>query len=254
MRERIIVMGGYGSGKSKAWCEVGAWYRRTNTPGKLYVIDTDNGAAEVSLDAYDNWEENTIVEVAWDFNEYTSAARKFREVGTKDDWLIVDMYDKVWDKAQAEYSRRVHGTEIDDWFIQYRADHDSGHPFSGDWGVHWTAINRLYQERWMSEVLRWPGHILVCTKAKDVQQPNKDGKGGDKPELRALMGKFPIKPGGQNDTAFSFHTILWLFEKQQGNWGVTTIRDREREQLTYQKLTNFVGDYLMGVAGWTIVT
>lgn len=240
-RERILLIGGWGVGKSTAAVAVAKM-----TEGQMYVIDTtyeaDRNFGDVKAEIHH-------VET-WD--EYMFSARMVRQEATSDDWLVVDRIDPVWDMAQAGFSEKAFGKNIEDYFVEAKKD-KSGHPFSGEYGINWSVIKRMYGA-FMTEVMRFPGHVLVTSKAEAVQQPNRDGSGGDSVEVRQVFQKFGVKPAGEKNLGFMFHTVLLLNEVRQGEWTFTTIRDRQREQVSGKKMTNFVTSYLMPLAGWKLST
>lgn len=249
-RERILVMGSWGSGKTQAWADIAKVSRETKSNAKFYVIDTDY-AAERSLQQYDGWESNVEVAVVETWDDYVKAGKEFRSKATSDDWLVIDMLDKAWPAVQASFVEKAFGVEIDEWFLSFKRDNKSGHALAGEYGTNWSVINKMYQG-FVQEMLRFPGHVIACAKADQVQQPNRDGKGGDSDEIRHAFGKFGLKPGGQKDTGFLFHTVLLLGEPQPGRWIYTTIRDRSREQMKAKEVKSFAMNYLVQVGGWKL--
>ena len=245
-RERILLMGGWGTGKSTAAVNIITMARKTQSDAVMYVVDTTY-EAERNFDGIEGVKIGTVE--SW--KDYMATIKKFRQEARKQDWLVVDRMDVVWDAAQAGYSEEAFGKEIDEWFVQFRKDGGAGHAFSGDYGTHWGTIKRMYGA-FVTELMRWPGHVLVTAKAEHVMEPSRDGKGGDSQEIRGLYGKYGVRPGGEKNLGFSFHTTLWLNEPKRGEWQFTTIRDRNREQVSNKKMEGFVVSYLVQVAGWKL--
>lgn len=245
-RERILLMGGWGTGKSTAAVDIITMARKTHSDAIMYVVDTTYEAAR-------NFHEVEGVEIyhveTWD--EYLAAIKEIRGKGRPQDWLVVDRIDVVWDMAQAGYSEAAFGKEIDEWFVQFRKDGGAGHAFSGDYGTHWGTIKRMYGA-FVTELMRFPGHAVVMAKAEPVMEPNREGKGGDSSEVRGVYGKYGVRPGGEKNLGFLFHTTLWLNEPRKGEWTFTTIRDRGRVQVVNKKMEGFTVSYLVGVAGWKL--
>lgn len=246
-RERILLMGGWGVGKSTAATTIARYAASTKSDARLYVLDTTYEAERNFMDNPGNVEIATVE--TWD--DYMKSIKAFRAKAKPTDWLVVDRIDMVWDQAQQGYSEKAFGKEIQDWFVEYRKDHTSGHAFSGDYGVNWVTIKRMHSA-FMTEVMRFPGNVLVCAKSENVVQPNRDGKGGDSPEVRAEFGRFGVRPAGEKNLGFMFHTVLLLSSPKQGEWVFTTIRDRMREQVKAKPMKDFVSSYLIGVAGWKL--
>lgn len=245
-KERILLMGPWGVGKSTAALNIAQTMEKTKGEGTLYVIDTTYegernfvGQANVRVNTVENWD------------EYIQAIRSVRETSGPNDWLVVDRIDPVWDQAQAGYSEKAFGKNIDDWFVEYKAAGKEGHAFSGEYGTNWVAIKRMYGA-FMSELMRFKGHVLATASVVNISEPNRDGKGGDSTELRAEFGKFGVRPAGEKNLGFMFHTVLLLSEPRPGQYVYSTVRDRRREQQKAREMTGFVTSYLIGVAGWKL--
>ena len=239
-RERILLIGGWGVGKSTAATEIAKNVER------MFVVDT-------TFEASRNFQGVDSVDIRHveDWDEYIQSVSDIRKVAQEQDWLVIDRIDPVWDMAQAGFSEKAFGKEIQDWFVEYKADQKTGHPFAGEYGINWAIIKRMYSA-FMTEVMRFPGHVLVTSKVEQVQQPSRDGQGGDAPEVRAVFSKFGVRPAGEKNLGFMFHTVLWLQEVRQGIWTYTTIRDRNREQVSGKEMRSFVTSYLVPVAGWRL--
>jgi AAA domain len=245
-RERVLLMGGWGVGKSNAAVSVAQYLRKTGSDALVYVIDTTYEAERNFIDC-----DNVRIYQVEEWDEYMKAVKDIREQSRPQDWLVIDRVDVVWEKAQSGYSEKVFGKEIDEWFIEYRKDNGAGHAFSGDYGANWVIIKRMHAA-FMTEVMRFKGNVIAASTAVPVSEPSRDGKGGDSKEVRAEFGKFGVRPGGEKNLGFMFHTVLLLAEPQPGTWVYTTIRDRNREQKKGQPMKDFVVSYLIGVAGWKL--
>lgn len=243
-------MGPWNAGKSRAWCSIGAWLRRTGAPGRLYVIDTDRAVdrmAEEWTDFYNNVESVD----AYEWSDYTDALRTFSKAATSDDWLVVDMIDQAWDAVQNHFVQEVFGKDASSFFLESRKAGDKGHPLAEGYGVNWNVINKLYAS-FMGGVIRWPGHVVCCTPVDSVQQPDRSGKGGDSRDVLDLYGPFGAKPRGQKALGFQFHTILLLNHRRDDKWAFTSIKDRGRDRPVNEQLNDFVMDYLVKVAKWEL--
>ena len=246
-REQILLIGSWGAGKSYAWLSTA----KRIPEAHFYILDTTFDAERmVEGESLTNV---TITHVdEWD--EWIEASEKYRTIATRDDWLVVDLVSDLWGAAQRAYSDKAFGKPIDDWFLSAKAEADAkdtnvGGIIAGSHGENWGMINKMYQRAIMS-ILRFPGHILAVAPAEQVSEPNQQGKGGDSIELRNLFNRFKLKPSGQKNLAFQFHTILLMREKSKDNWIMDTVRDRNRERLTNTTVTDFSLNYLMKVAGW----
>lgn len=248
--ERILAMGLYGSGKTHAWATIADWYRRTDTPGHFYVLDTDNTSLR-TLDGYTDWNKNvTRVDIA-DWRALTSQTGDWFGQAAPTDWLIVDSIDKPWSMVQDFFIEEQFGTDADAFFMQARKANAAGHPLASDYGSNWTVINKLYS-RWIGQVIRWPGHVYAATPAQQVAEPNNGGRGGDSREIRETFGRYGVRPTGQKALGFQFHTVLLLQSPSRDEWTLTSVKDRSRELQVAAPMFDFVASYLVPVAGWSV--
>lgn len=250
-RERILVYGSWSSGKSSAWLAIGLWIAKTNSTSKMYVVDTDRAWEAMDPGTLDG---TMVVRNSPEWTDIKTNTQELVAAGGRDDWLIVDLADKPWTKAQSDYWETVSGKDFDE-FLQ-EGSRTGNLDLAGDHGKHWGFINKKY-DTFSSALQRFPGHILVCTGASEVRQPNKSGKGGDSTELRQEYGRFGYRPTGQKDLAHLFHTVLFMQEKKVGEeWVMSTVKERgpigqpKRPYLKGQIVQDFVMSYLIPVAGW----
>jgi hypothetical protein len=246
-------MGPWNSGKTYSYCNVAAWHRRTNSGAKFYIIDTDNAVERVGEEFGDDFYDNVDLAVTVDWPIMREALDKALAAGGRDDFLCVDMIDKLWDKVQDHFIEQVWGKDADTFMLEYRQA-SSANPLNeeGGWGINWQVINKLYYRFMDDMVQRWPGHILCCTPAESLRQPTKDGKGGETAEVVRLYGKYNMKPVGQKKLGHFFHTILLTSESNDG-WKMTSLKDRGgREKFVNRPINDFTMDYLVGVAGWNL--
>lgn len=252
-RERILVFGFSGAGKSTTWMNVAEWMYKTKSESKMYVVDNDMAwQAGRPLDGH----LDDVVKV-WDvetWQEHREAVRAARGLAKRDDWLVVDMADKVWNVTQNAYWQMAYGKEIDEIFLDTKINDFN---LAGDYGQNWGAINKMYDAVW-GQVSRAPCHVLCVTGGDEVRKAGKSGKGGDAPEITKAFGKYGIKPTGQKRLAHDFHTLL-LAQETPSSYTLTTIKERnppdrvDRPNLTAEKVkSGFTMQYLVKIANWKI--
>ena len=241
-----MLIGPWGAGKSTAWAKINDWLRRTESPGKLYVVDTDRAAARVAPDLPDDQ-----VREVYEWDEYLEAVTHFRSIATPDDFLVVDLISKAWDEVQAYYVEEAFGKKASSFFLEAKKGGQDGSPLSGAYGSNWQVINKLYND-FITPVFRFPGHVLACSPADPVSQPDRQGKGGDSAEILDAFGRFGVKPAGQKMLGFQFLTVLLMNAPRQGHYTYTTIKDVNRPAQQNHPVTDFVMDYLKEVAGWSL--
>lgn len=254
-RERMLLMGGFGCGKSQAWCTVASWMRRTKSDAKVYVVDTDHSADRLSEGYGEEFWQNIVVEDVWDYEEVKAALEKFKAANpTREDWLVVDLADKMWSWSQDYYISEMFGKNAVTFYTEAKQAGTRGHALAGENGTNWQLINMHYGAL-MELIQRWPGHVMLCTPAEPVEQPNAAGKGGDDKDVRSLFGRAGVRPKGQKALGFQSHTVLWMIDssdRKEKRWSFTTIKDLHREHALNEPMKDFVLDYLVGRAGWVM--
>lgn len=238
-RERILAFGSYGAGKTYAWFQ---WARALK--GNVYVIDTDQTVipyleSEEFAEVGDRIEYEEPVE----WPEYIEAAKKFRKAMGPDDLFVLDMASEPWTAVQQYFSDQVYGKDLGDYWLDHMRDlaKDGGkgskNPFDGV--TDWQAIKKMYRH-FMALVVRMPGHVYLATGEKAVVS-HLDGA-----EVQRQYAKSNgFKPEGEKTLGHTAHTVL-RFNNQR----ITTVKDRQREDLKGVQFTDFSRDYLIKVAGW----
>lgn len=255
-RERILAFGTAGTGKSTALLEIA----RLCPTDQFYVADSEIFNYERLLaTAFVDVERvgNVHITACTEWPEWVEFVAKTNSVMGRDDWLVVDMMTPLWDAVQGWFIEKVHGTDIDEFFMEKRVmqqrARDSakskggevGKGFSaingedGDWQVINKQIFRLY-----NDMMKCPGHWYWCA------EQDKIGKDDDK-EVKAAYGAYGVKPKGQKKLPHVPMTSLWLTKSRVGAWAMTTIKDRGRVEVEDEPVRNFAREYLMGIAGWT---
>jgi hypothetical protein len=92
-------------------------------------------------------------------------------------------------------------------------------------------------------ILGSPAHVLLTAEQDSI------GDRDDK-KLQQLYGTYGVKPKGQKALGHTTHTVLWLKKNRTGEYALTTVKDRGRDDQEDMVIADFGKDYLMKVAGW----
>lgn len=253
-RERILIYGGPGAGKSYSWADISQWERRTDPEHKIFVVNTDLGRVDRMLDQFPDLGENVTWTDAEDFTEMYEAMKKYGEMGGRDDWLVLDMIDLLYDRCQDWFMEEAlaPGKSAPEFMMEYRKQSDAN-PMTetGGWGINWQIVKRWYRQA-MGFIHKFPGHAMVLTPADNVRMPDRNGKGGDAKDVISIFGAWGVKPAGEKRIGHSFPTVLLLAMPTKGKWIYNTVRDNNREEVKGKELTSFAQDYLVDVAGWKL--
>lgn len=255
-RERILVFGPSGSGKSSTWISVGDWVTRTHSTAKVRVVDTDHAYEAMSDPSYANTIDVYDAELA-EYPKWIDQLQSWRPHVQPDDWLVVDMIDQVRVAAEQHYWYTITGGDmLGEMYL--KAEVDANFDTVGPYGKHQGNVTKLYND-FMRVALGYPCHILAIAPAQQVMV-NKDGRALNKDDQEYV--KFSYKPSGHWRLPHVFHTILLAREipgDRGSQWNLTTVKERgpigkeKRAELkgeTVQATTGFVGTYLVKVAGW----
>jgi hypothetical protein len=263
-RERILGFGRSGSGKSSMWGAIGEWEADTGGGGKVWVADSDN-----AWDAM--WSENSEgvvqAERVRGYVEAVHWARGIRGKVKGDDWVVMDMADKVWSWSQEHYWQTVTGEDdllLGDVYVQDQLarkkaevvkgggkwEGDDGEAMAGAHGANWGVIYKYYHGL-LNMVLNLPCHVLFVAGAREIRPDTK-------PAIVAQYkgcGFYPAGPPNENELAHNFHSVIFCAETPR-DWVYTTVKERgpirqpSRRMMMGEKVEDFVVSYLMGVAGW----
>lgn len=259
-REKILLYGGFGSGKTYAALSVAKWAQKTGSDSHFYCLDTDDAIERMLDDPSFSDLENLDVHPATEWEDYLSFL-KVAKAAKRRDWIIVDLFCKAWAAIQDHYIDQVFGS-AESFFIQAQAEMQAridkakdlklkkklenlaqSSPLDGwrDWGT----INRAY--RYFTDRLfkATKANLICCAKGKALGDKESDG-------IRDLYGEFALKPAGQKDSGHDFHTVLFLKRTKTGLYQLSTAKDRSRTSLTAAKNKDLVKSYLLKVGGWEL--
>lgn len=227
------------------WLSIAQW-------GNLvYVGDTDDTwQASYDPDCADNVRATHIS----NYIEAVSWARKVRENVGRDDWVCLDMADKIWTWAQEHYHQQMSGDDefmLGDVYLENQKsleNHEVG--MGGAHGANWGVIYKYYHGL-LNMILNMPCHKLFVAGAREIR---KDTAAPIVAQYKAC-GFYPAGPPNENELAHNFHSILFCAEVP-GKWIYTSIKERgplgkpTRRLLKGEEVVDFTSTYLFGVAGW----
>lgn len=256
-RERILLYGGPGAGKTRAYLDIANQLQKSGSDAHMYVIDTDF-AVERMMTGFPDLENVTYAEVV-DYSEAMEAVTKFQTAIKPGDWMVCDLINVMWDYSQQHYTQEVYGVTLDEYFLERRAaaakKAKSKQSDEGFEGLDWQIIKPMYQAFSNRFFHRHRGHVLACAGAKGL---NRDGKWADSKELIDTFGAVGIRPEGEKRVAHQVHTALYLRKSNVGEFQFTTAKDRERETMlevglgTEDAPGSFAKKYLLSVAKWKL--
>jgi hypothetical protein len=245
--ERILMMGAFGTGKTSGWLQIAQWAQRTKSVSRFYVLDTDSGKAvqRMLLSPSSRFAglENVEVVECYGWEDYTKGLDGFLGKATERDWIVCDFVGTAWEAVQTFYVDQIYGSDMGQFFLDARANMRGGNPLDG-W-KDWSVVNRLFRGFADNLFLSNPAHVYVTAQAQTLRET-------DAKEVKAVFGAHGVRPVGQKNLAYQVHTVLLSQQATPDKWVLNTIKDRERPALVGAEYNDFVRDYLMPVAGWSL--
>lgn len=249
--ERILAFGDPGSGKTTNWLDIAKWSVRTSAPARFFVLDSDF-AVDRMLPSYPEITPYVSLHTGYDWTDYMAFQKFVLQHATPDDWVIVDFIGAAWAVVQTYYIEQVFHQDIGNYFLQARKDlaKDSKSLAALDGWVDWSVINPLYKQ-WVQPLL-FKGRYNVYATAQ-ADQLSSDKKPTEDAQTRSLLLRYGVKPKGQKELLYQFHTCLLTGrDPRSGARTITTIKDRERVEVSGQVVNSFTLDYLKAIGGWDL--
>jgi hypothetical protein len=249
-RERMLFTGGGGAGKTEAVLSIA----RRLSKGKMWVIDNDfSYAYERALETtYTDVRDEGRVEVievgdGWE-PLVEATARVMREGDHNDDWLVVDSASPTWDAVQGWYAQQVMGGSLAEYMVELRKNSADMKEFNKALAAdgRWQFINKEYFDKFYGVIRNWRGHLILTAEAAAIGRDESD-------EIKEVFGHLGYKPKGQGRLHHIGHTNLFFVKRGHDRWTVTTVKDRNRQEVERMDVKDFAMDYLRGIAGWKVV-
>ncbi len=254
-RERILGFGVGGVGKSTMTLSIARMLPNRH----FHVIDNDvSPSYNRALDSeFSDVKNVTVYETdPDDWEDGLSTVERVAPTVEYDDWFTFDSMTSPWSAVQSWFIEKLHGESDDEYFFRVRKEVEehnqraknssgmkelkSANPFEGF--MDWPAINKQYFKL-TKAIFRCRGHVILTAEMDKTGDKEDD-------EIKGLFGPYGVKPRGQKKLGHQTHTVLLMTKTRQGNWQMTTIKDRSRGEMLNQPFEDFGKDYLRGVAGW----
>lgn len=243
-RERLLVYGVEGTGKSKGLLDIA----RRVTDGKFYIMDNDLSYERLLYTGYlDVAERGNVVIENYDTTEwglYIPQINEWRKVAGRNDWLVLDSTTPTWSAVSSWYSDQLFGKDKAAHMLQLKKDSKSDREFHKAMSdsMNYTIINAEYFKLY-AVLARWPGHVYLTAEQDTIREEDEKG-------TRDVYGPIGFKPKGQKAIGHRTNTVLWMSRNRAGEWLMSTMKDRGREYMNKVVTTDFAADYLQGIAGW----
>lgn len=248
-RERILLYGEPGVGKSKQIIEIAKFLKATRSSSHIYVVDNDRSYK--LMVAANNVSDYVTVYEVYDYQDYIKAKLSIMPKLKPDDFYVCDLMSELWDTTQTYYTEQVFKGDMGAYFLTVALNPKQDTEFDG-W-TDWKVINKLYFDFAKPFVYASPCHVIATSSASPVvRKKNANAKVGDDKETVSVFGSVGYRPDGQKRLKHQFNTTIFMHKNPRGEFIMTSVKDRERELFSSKRVNNFAIDYLKGVAGWTM--
>lgn len=265
IKERIGVFGLPKIGKTHLYFTIAKWHHDLGSDAKFYGINTDESWQVL----YMNEEFCNLPNIIWDdeistFQQMLDATKRYHSVMRPQDWLCLDLLDDGWNYVQDEYahmSAKEEGKDFDNLGDLWVEGSTKEYPIKGwDWGTP----NARYRILANNYILRGPGHRMVISGQTNVTEPSANMKEDETiRKTREAFAHLGVKPTGQKQDPFRWHTILHVTSRGPKQQSLTTAGERWGNRRWWgrtmsngmakpEKMDDFFLDYLVGTAGWSM--
>lgn len=248
--ERILAFGPQGSGKTANVLMVAKFAKLSGSDAIFYIADTDAALPRMLIGQYAGLDNLRIIPCyVWsDLEKFGFTVASARP----QDWVSVDFIGSAWQMVQDHFTREVFNQSPGNYFLEVRRKQgsDTGSSLGAFEGwVDWPVINALYRQTVHPILFQSQANVYATAKVDDLSDPRKPTEDST---TRQLFQRFNVKPVGQKDLPYQFHSVLLTGRDASGGFTLNTIKDREREEVRGLVVGNFVTDYLVKIGGWKL--
>ena len=246
MRERILLIGPPGSGKSEQLLNVASYLEEDGIP--MYVIDLEDKLEAMLLNR-DNPPQNIILYTTFNWDKEKSSKNN-NQGGLKQvtddiidkvkpgDWIGVDRVDLSWPMVQRWFTQEKYNESLGEKLMTTSKQMTKKSMFIPrfDQGS-WQVINEQHEE-FMNKILYLSRcNVLLTSGIKGLDENSP-----------LDIGRFGVLPRGQKELGHQPHSLFLLFQAKEGRevaWKISTDKDlKKRTYFERNDLTDFAIQYL----------
>lgn len=259
-RERIILYGSFGAGKTSAVLCIAALALKTSSDATFYWLDSDHGLDDMLMGErfqqlhpdnggnlrpiYLETAENGVARMT----EWEEALGKVKVDACQGDWVVVDTISQLRatgaDWYVADRFDRTMAAQLDERDKQIRAKTDRKASWDLYTDVDYRIVNPKVAELEKPLTLNSPAHVVYIAREKQIDMSREQD-----PRVKRDFGQYGYRPDMDMNLPYRCRTTLRLTRISE-SWEMTTVKDREREQMVSKPFTNFAIQFLCQVAGW----
>jgi len=242
MYERILLMGGPGTGKTHHLVEVCRWL--ADQGKEMWVLDLEDKVGAF-LHGQGGVPKNMHLVVALSWEEVRKCIDDWKGKIKKDHWVAVDRVDLAWAFARRWYAVERYKLELADKMLKSAKSVPEASMFIPEFprGA-WEVINETYDYFITNILYLFRCNVLLTT---GITSSREDAGPFE------VFSSVGLAPRGQKELAHQTHTALLLssqierdrMHKVTRSWHYTTAKDLPgRDYVTEEPLYDFVAQYI----------
>jgi len=241
MKERILLEGPQGSGKSTQLLNVARWLAEYDIP--MYIIDLED-KIEAML-RYEDDPGNISMYVTFEWDDEKHSDETFVGVvndivgqASPGDWIAIDRADLAWAMVQRWYTRQKYNEELADRMLKRSKAMKKSSMFTPrfDQGA-WQVVNEAYESKIIDILYRSRCNVVFTTGIKGLSDDNP-----------LDIGRLGVLPRGQKEIGHQPHSLFLLGQRKEGGesvWTISTDKDlKGRVYFDGDELNDFALEYL----------
>ena len=218
MKERVLLMGSPGTGKTYQVVQVARYLEILNT--RIFLVDLED-KCEGMLNGL-GWPKNLELFTAFTWEELKanddSVTDKIMKTAKPGEWIAVDRIDLSWPMVQRWYVQQKYQEELSDVMLEKAKGIKKSFMVAPrlDQGS-WQVINEAYETFILNIMYKSRCNILMTTGIKVPEDNPMD-----------VYGNLKVAPRGQKELPHQPHSTFLLTQDKVGrtlNWYITTGKD-----------------------------
>lgn len=254
LREKIVVIGGGGSGKTSAWLSIAWWAKQAGDERSFYVMDTDDEAVlqVMNEDKYQGLlaEEggNVHVTSVADWADYQAFSDKAAANAKQGDWIILDFVNHVWRGAQDGYLQEAKNKSRDAALYEAGVKGATGWEQFSEAEINWISVNSAYRMFTQPIFIKSRAHVFMTSEEEEIHE-SRNMTSNAKDHV-AQFGKWKAA-GAQKGLVYQCRTFLRIQRLARGRV-LYTMKDRARPEFNGETISpDFFSTY-MKAAKWQV--
>lgn len=267
LREKTLLIGGAGTGKTTAWLSIAWWAFLSKDTRTFYVLDTDDEAVLQVMNEprYDgmlrsfngetyNEGGNVVIYSAYNWDDYMRFSDKMtweKSIASQaqpGDFIVIDFVSHLWVAAQDGYvhdaANKTRGSAL----------REAGVAGLSGWDMYkqdfnWNAINGSYFDVLLPILLQSRAHVFMTAEEDQINVNNPKLSDADKAHLQFSTWKAV----GQKKLPYQCRSYLRMQRLARGRVLTTNGKDRARKEFDGDTCEDFFQMYMVGAAGWEVV-